>query len=681
MRPWHTWLVFSLCMAVVLAAMGWLSLTVMQLDHAEAGAIRQAVVEERVRLALWRMDSALAPLIAQESTWPYFAYTSFSPTERTYTNMLNPVQPGEILVASPLLDLASPRVLVHFQIAPDGSFSSPQVPTGPMREMAEGRYVTTEQIRLYGRRLAELRPLLNRERLQAMLEPAEPAPVRVAVLPHAPGSPASQPAVPQQVGIQQSEAQSDAQPVMGLGNVVSSLDLEQRSRRFSQQITMRQNAAQQAAAQQQVEAGQQSPGQPPDPTQQAQPPAAQQRHSGKTSWISPEIQHLMNTRDAQARGYNFDNNGQLIISNNPSNLLVLRSGVKEGMTRALWIGDTLLLARRARVNGEEYIQGCWLDWPGIRTWLLAEISDLLPDANIQAIPGQPDPNDARQLAALPVHLVPGSIPTPPAEPLSPIRMSLLIAWLCVLLAAGAVVALLTGTMSLSERRAAFVSAVTHEMRTPLTTFRMYTEMLTGGMVPSEEKRRRYLDTLRIEAERLSHLVENVLAYARLEKNRAISAAQNVTLAELIARVEKRLAGRAAQAGMKLEVSSPEDVCSSTVRVDPSAVEQILFNLVDNACKYAVSTSDRRICLETMPDGGRAAVRVRDYGPGISEHEARRLFRPFCKSAKDAANSSPGVGLGLALSRRLARHMGGDLQLDQSVNEGACFVLTLPVTVN
>jgi len=462
---------------------------------------------------------------------------------------------------------------------------------------------------------------------------------------------------------------------MGLGNVVSSLDLEQRSRRFSQQITMRQTAAQQ-----QVEAGQQSPGQPPDPTQQAQPPVAQQKRSGKTSWISPEIQDLMNTRDAQARGYNFDNNGQLIVSN-ASNAMVLRSGVKEGMTRALWIGDTLLLARRARVNGEEYIQGCWLDWPGIKTWLLGEIADLLPDASIEAIPRQPDPNDARQLAALPVHLVPGSIPTPPAERLSPIRMSLLIAWLCVLLAAGAVVALLTGTMSLSERRAAFVSAVTHEMRTPLTTFRMYTEMLTGGMVPNEEKRRRYLDTLRIEAERLSHLVENVLAYARLEKNRAISAAQNVTLAELIARVEKRLAERAAQAGMKLEVSSPEDVCSSTVRVDPSAVEQILFNLVDNACKYAVSTGDRRIQLEALPDGGRAAVRVRDYGPGISEHEVRRLFRPFCKSAKDAANSSPGVGLGLALSRRLARHMGGDLQLDQSVNEGACFVLTLPVTVN
>ena len=73
--------------------------------------------------------------------------------------------------------------------------------------------------------------------------------------------------------------------------------------------------------------------------------------------------------------------------------------------------------------------------------------------------------------------------------------------------------------SLSERRGAFVSAVTHELRTPLTTLRMYTEMLADGMVPDEPRRRSYLQTLRAEADRLGHLVENVLAYSRLERNR------------------------------------------------------------------------------------------------------------------------------------------------------------------
>src|SRR5439155_15089133 len=118
----------------------------------------------------------------------------------------------------------------------------------------------------------------------------------------------------------------------------------------------------------------------------------------------------------------------------------------------------------------------------------------------------------------PVKLNPGeTIPLDAAEGLTPVRVSLSIAWLCALLAAGAVAALLLGAVRLSERRGAFVSAVTHELRTPLTTFRMYAEMLAGGMVPDEARRRHYLETLRIEADRLSHLVENVLSYARLER--------------------------------------------------------------------------------------------------------------------------------------------------------------------
>ena len=86
----------------------------------------------------------------------------------------------------------------------------------------------------------------------------------------------------------------------------------------------------------------------------------------------------------------------------------------------------------------------------------------------------------------------------------------------------------------------------------------------------------------------------------------------------------------------------------------------------------------RIELTGWLRGGRAVLEVRDHGPGISGNAARRLFQPFCKSAHEAANSAPGVGLGLALSRKLARHMGGDLQLDSGYGDGAGFVITLPL---
>jgi signal transduction histidine kinase len=279
----------------------------------------------------------------------------------------------------------------------------------------------------------------------------------------------------------------------------------------------------------------------------------------------------------------------------------------------------------------------------------------------------------------------------------------------VLLAGVAVAVLLWGTVALSERRAAFVSAVTHELRTPLTTFRMYSEMLAGGMVTDDAKRLRYLDTLRRESERLGHLVENVLAYARLERGRASARAETVPLADLVDRVRGRLADRAQQAGFEFVVegagaaeappadASPGDAradpdrlaaagsaasgvgnAGTIVRADPSAVEQILFNLVDNACKYAAGAADKRIHLVAVAAGDRAALEVCDHGPGLSARDARRLFRPFSKSARQAAHSAPGVGLGLALSRRLAREMGGDLTLIPRPDDGACFALFLPL---
>jgi signal transduction histidine kinase len=146
---------------------------------------------------------------------------------------------------------------------------------------------------------------------------------------------------------------------------------------------------------------------------------------------------------------------------------------------------------------------------------------------------------------------------------------------------------------------------------------------------------------------------------------------------LIDAVKERLSDRAKQSGMELAIEIPADAKDLSVKADASAVEQILFNLVDNAGKYAKAASDKRIHLAAEKNGSAAIIRLTDHGPGISSREAKKLFRPFSKSARDAANSAPGVGLGLALSRRLAREMQGDLKLQQN-QAGACFVLTLPL---
>src|SRR6185436_8021390 len=219
--------------------------------------------------------------------------------------------------------------------------------------------------------------------------------------------------------------------------------------------------------------------------------------------------------------------------------------------------------------------------------------ELLP-----VLSGNSDPG-ARLLAAIPARLITGPASLPPLPAWSPIRTALVVAWLCVVLAALAVAMLLHGTLSLSERRAAFVSAVTHELRTPLTTFKMYSEMLATGMVP-DASRREYLSTLCAEANRLNHLVENVLAYARLERGSARERTERLTVRELVDRVKPRLAQRAVQAGMTLQEDLDERALDTSVQVDVSVVEQILFNLVDNACKYANGAAEKVIHLEAFP---------------------------------------------------------------------------------
>ena len=325
------------------------------------------------------------------------------------------------------------------------------------------------------------------------------------------------------------------------------------------------------------------------------------------------------------------------------------------------------------------MQGCLLDWPVVRRSLLETISDLFPGADLLPSTGTSVADESRMLAAIPVRLVPGAGTSGGDSVASPIMLSLAVAWVCITVAAVAVAGLLGGVMRLSQRRAAFVSAVTHELRTPLTTFQMYAEMLAEGMVPDAEQRQRYLDTLRSEASRLTHLVENVLSYARLERGRTSGRIESVALADLVQNIEARLCAHAERSGMTLVVEGVREHGAATVLANQSAVEQVLFNLIDNACKYAAAADDKRIHLSVGPHGRLAAIAVSDHGPGLSPAVRRRLFRSFSKSVEDAAATAPGIGLGLALSRRLARDMGGDLRFHERGGAGARFVLTLPRT--
>ena len=245
-------------------------------------------------------------------------------------------------------------------------------------------------------------------------------------------------------------------------------------------------------------------------------------------------------------------------------------------------------------------------------------------------------------------------------------------WAAVLIALFAILILMRGIMRLSERRASFVSAVTHELRTPLTTFRLYSDMLGSGAV-KEERRGEYLGVLTREADRLTYLVENVLAFSRIEKGNARSQVQTMEVSELLGDMQERFEIRLAAVGLHLALDVPRGV---QIRADRVAVEHVLFNLIDNAAKYAADSDPPVVTICAAQAGNSTRLRICDHGPGIESGEVARVFRPFHKSAHEAAESKSGVGLGLALSRRLARQQGGDLQCVAG-QKGACFELRLP----
>lgn len=345
-----------------------------------------------------------------------------------------------------------------------------------------------------------------------------------------------------------------------------------------------------------------------------------------------------------------------------------------GMYQPTWIGSEAFLLRNIRsALGASTIQGAWIDSVEFRNLLLGKINDLLPDAELMPI--EPEASDALALASFPWQLIPGEQAVGTTALRGPLVKSLTAGWIAVIAALLAAATLVHGVLRLSERRASFVSAVTHELRTPLTTFRLYSDMLDSGAVTDEAKRAKYFRTLRREADRLTHLVENVLAFSRVERGSARSTISDHALVPLLEHMRERFEERLASASMTLnmELSSAAGL---RIRGDAAALEHVIFNLVDNAAKYASQGKPAEVRITSTQTPAGIEIEIRDHGPGIPESECRKIFRAFHKSAQAAAETRPGVGLGLALSRRLAQQMGGTLNCRPS-STGACFLITLP----
>lgn len=232
-----------------------------------------------------------------------------------------------------------------------------------------------------------------------------------------------------------------------------------------------------------------------------------------------------------------------------------------------------------------------------------------------------------------------------------------------------------GQVRLARQQQDFVSAVSHELKTPLTSIRMYGEMLREGWAP-EEKKKEYYAFIHDESERLTRLINNVLQLARMTRGNGTADLRPVAVGTLLDGIRSKVTPRIAQAGFTLNLSGDPGVHDRRIMADQDHFAQILINLVDNALKFSAKAERREIDLGCRLDGDRAVFTVRDYGPGIPKEDLKRIFRLFYRAGNALTRETAGAGIGLALVDQLARGMGAAVDV-VNCDPGAEFRIAFP----
>jgi len=232
-------------------------------------------------------------------------------------------------------------------------------------------------------------------------------------------------------------------------------------------------------------------------------------------------------------------------------------------------------------------------------------------------------------------------------------------------------------INLARQQQDFVSAVSHELKTPLTSIRMYGEMLKEGWA-DEEKRQSYYEFIHDESERLSRLISNVLELARITRNEPQFDMKPTIVGELMGNTESKISSQVERAGFELRFKRAESADQATINVDEDCFAQIVINLVDNAIKFSRHSQRKVIEISSKLTGdNRVLVSVRDYGPGIPKDQMQKIFELFYRSESELTRETVGTGIGLAIVHQLTLAMNGSVDMI-NVEPGAEFRLLFPV---
>jgi signal transduction histidine kinase len=231
-------------------------------------------------------------------------------------------------------------------------------------------------------------------------------------------------------------------------------------------------------------------------------------------------------------------------------------------------------------------------------------------------------------------------------------------------------------LALARQKTDFVSNVSHELKTPLTSIRMFSELLSEGKVADESQRKQFLQIITGETARLTRLINNVLDFARMERGEREYKLVRCDLRKVVQDTVELYRPQLEAGGFKVDVALPDEAVE--INGDCDALAQLLVNLISNAEKYAASGKELSIELRETRECS-VELRVLDCGPGVARGSEEKIFEQFYRAHDSLSSGIQGSGLGLTLARQIARAHGGDLCYQARDGGGSCFVVTVPMT--
>ncbi len=232
---------------------------------------------------------------------------------------------------------------------------------------------------------------------------------------------------------------------------------------------------------------------------------------------------------------------------------------------------------------------------------------------------------------------------------------------------------LTRLKQLENTRREFVANVSHELRTPLSLIKGYVETLIDGAKDNPEVATKFLNTIEKHADRLTYLIEDLLTISRLESGQIVMNLQRIEPHVVVERVIGDLEAKAAAKQAQLVNEVPVE---TVVHADADRLQQVFFNLVDNAIKYGL-TGGNVVIGARKKDNKQVEFWVRDDGPGVPAEAQTRVFERFYRVDKARSRDAGGTGLGLAIVKHIVQSHGGEVWVNSEPGEGATFCFTLP----